>query len=54
MGVAVYAIGVGLHQLTLHPIINLIIMILSGVLIYLGLIIVKYGSLKTLVKELKK
>ena len=54
MGVAVYAIGLGLHQLTLHPIINLIIMVLSGVFIYLGLIIVKYGSLKTLVKELKK
>ena len=54
MGLSVWIVQQGMHSLSLHPIIELSIMILSGVLIYSGLISIKYGSIKTLTKELKK
>jgi PST family polysaccharide transporter len=54
MDIGVFLIGRGLQALSLPPFALLVLMVLSGALLYLGLIRVKYGKFSVLLHELKR
>jgi PST family polysaccharide transporter len=54
MGIGVFLIGRSLLPLSLPPLLLLAVMVLSGIILYLGLIRVKYGKLILLLQELKR
>ena len=54
MDLGVFAIGELLHPYGLSPFLQLILMVFSGALLYLGLIRVKYGKFSVLLRELKR
>jgi len=54
MGVSVWGLGQWLDTLSLYPVVQLIVMVLTGVALYIALIALKYGNPKKLLKELKR
>jgi len=51
MGIVVWILGQWLNQFNINSILKLIIMVLSGIVIYISLIYIKYGNLKKIFKE---
>ena len=54
MGSSVWGLGLWLDTLNLYPIVQLILMVIVGKVIYVSLITLKYGNPKKLLKELKR
>lgn len=54
MGLGVWGMGEWLSGLELYPMVQLLLMVIAGVLLYIGLITLKYGHPKRFLQELKK
>lgn len=54
MGISVLLLGYSLEYLSFSPLVRLILMISFGILVYLGLVTVKYGNIKKLLSELRQ
>jgi len=54
MSAGVFLVGRGLQPFALPPLLLLAVMVLSGIVLYLGLIRVKYGKLTILLREIKR
>jgi PST family polysaccharide transporter len=53
MGIATFYSGLLLQNIIENDLIRLIFMVMIGIILYLGMIRLKYGNLKTLLKALK-
>ncbi len=54
MGASVWGLGQWLDTLSLYPVVQLILMIVAGVVLYIALLTLKYGNPKKFLKELKR